>query len=465
MDVPDTTEAETRRRVSVTMRTSILPATRALILTTVAAVLLSACTTPAEDVDPAAPSTSSASLAPTAPPSETASAVTEPGGAVDLTAARVSIRPPRHGSFRVRGVYPWGSSRCVDAERPTFDGRYPGTLAVRTADDGTLTATVTITFQEYLEGIAEVPPTWPTAALEAQVIAARSYVLSRTGWTGEQGADLDTPICGTSECQVYGGIPQPRPPGMHRWYAAVRDTRGQVLLYGGRPADTVYSSTSNGRTYGNDEVFGSAPLPYLRPVVERDDGASPLSHWRVDVPARDLATVLRADGTWPAGTPITSVRVQGSTVRLSGSGQTRAIDASGVRDALNTWASCLLPRRYPTDGLPTTVPSGWFTLSSSSRGLVIDGRGWGHGVGMVQWGAYGKARAGWSASRILAFYYGGLTPRSYPEPGTMQVVIATGLRSMTVKPSAPGATIGDRTLGPRPISIEGGDQVTVSSES
>ena len=94
---------------------------------------------------------------------------------------------------------------------------------------------------------------------------------------------------------------------------------------------------------------------------------------------------------------------------------------------------------------------------------MIDGRGWGHGVGMVQWGAYGKARAGWSASRILAFYYGGLTPRRYPEPGTMQVVIATGLRSMTVKPSAPGATIGDRTLGPRPISIDGGDQVTLST--
>ena len=434
-----------------------------LVLATVVATLLTACTTQPEEAVPATPSTTSASVAPSTP-TETAPADGEPaGGAVDIAAARVSIRPPRQGSFRVQGNYPWGASRCVDAERPTFDGRYPGTLSVRTADDGTLTATVTITFQEYLEGITEVPPTWPRAALEAQVIAARSYVLSRTGWAGQQGGDLDTPICGTSECQVYGGIPQPRPAGMHRWYQAVRDTRGQVLLYGGRPADTVYSSTSNGHTYGNDEVFGSAPLPYLRPVVERDDGASPLSRWRVEVPSRDLATVLRADGVWPVGAPITSVRVQGSTVRLIGGGETRTVDASGVRDALNTWASCLLPQRYPTDGLPTTVPSGWFTLSSGPGGLEIDGRGWGHGVGMVQWGAYGKARAGWSASRILAFYYGGLTPRRYPEPGTMHVVIATGLRSMTVKPSGPGATIGDRTLGTRPISIEGGDQVTAST--
>ena len=441
----------------------LTPLSRLGALTLAAAATLAACTSPAGEPPPATPSVSSSSAGASRSPAP-ASASPEPADdAIDITAARVSIRPPRNGSFRVRGIYPWSASRCVDAERPTFDGRYPGTLSVRTADDGTLTATVTITFQEYLEGIAEMPPNWPRAALEAQVIAARSYVLSRTGWTGEQGGDLDTPICGTSDCQVYGGIPRPRPPGMHRWYRAVRDTRGQVLLYGGRPADTVYSSTSNGQTYGNDEVFGSAPLPYLRPVVERDDGASPLSHWRVEVPLGDLATVLRADGAWPAGAPIASAQVQAGTVHLRGGGESRTVDADGVRDALNTWASCLLPRRYPTGGLPTTVHSGWFTLSSGPGGLVIDGRGWGHGVGMVQWGAYGKARAGWPTARILAFYYGGLTPSRYPEPGTMQVVIATGLRSMAVKPSGPGARIGHRTLGPRPISIEGGEQVTAST--
>ncbi|MGZ8619833.1 MAG: SpoIID/LytB domain-containing protein [Actinomycetota bacterium] len=380
-----------------------------------------------------------------------------------LTGGRVSIRPPGDGSFRVQGVYPWSPSSCVDPERPTLDGRYPGTLWIRTADDGTLTVTVTLQFQEYLEGIAEVPPTWPTAALEAQVIAARSYVLSRTGWTGEQGGNLDTPICGTADCQVYGGIPQPRPPGLRRWYDAVKDTRGQVLMYGDRPADTVYFSTSNGRTYGNDEVFGSSPLPYLRPIVERDDGASPVSRWRVELPFDDLATVLRAAGSWPRGASIASASVAGSTVRLVGGGESRTMDASSLRDAVNSWAPCLLPGRYPTDGLPVTIPSGWFGVSAGPRGLVAEGRGWGHGVGMVQWGAYGKASRGWPASRILAFYYGGLTPRRYPEPGTMQVVVATGLRSMTIKPSEPGATIGDRTLGTRKLRVTGGDHVTVSS--
>ncbi|HVF07877.1 MAG TPA: SpoIID/LytB domain-containing protein, partial [Actinomycetota bacterium] len=383
--------------------------------------------------------------------------------AYELSAPLVQIEAPRGGSFHVQATYPWSPSPCVSAERLSLDARYAGALSVRATDDGTMNVTVTISFREYLEGIAEVPPTWPRAALEAQVIAARSYVLSRTGWTGEQGQPLGGPICATSDCQVYGGIPRPSPAGIERWYRAVRATTGLVLISHGRPADTVYSSTSNGRTYGNEDVFGSAPLPYLRPVIERHDGASPLSRWKTELPFGDLETVLRAAGSWPEDAPVSSAAVEGSTIIVRGGGQTRTLDASGLRDAVNTWAPCLLPRRYPSGGLPVTIPSGWFSVSSTPRALVVEGRGWGHGVGMVQWGAYGKALRGWSASRILSFYYGGLTPRSYPEPGSLQVLVATGVRSMTVDPSRRGATIGDRTLGPSVIRISGGDEISVSA--
>jgi stage II sporulation protein D len=425
--------------------------------------LTGACTSaPTEPVDDRPPAPTIPSTAPTA--------TTDPGAeptseTVRVSGERVLLRPPPGGSFRVRGRYPWQPSRCVDPDRPTLEGRYPGVLGIRVVEDGSLTVAVTLDFQSYLEGIAEVPPTWPRAALEAQVIAARSYVLSRTGWSGQQRDDLGTPICGTAECQVYGGIPEPRPPGMHRWYRAVRETRGQVLSFGGRPADTVYFSTSNGRTYGNDEVFGSSPLPYLRPVVERDDGASPLSRWRVELPARDLTAVLRAEGVWPPGASIRSVTVSGSTVRLAGDGERRSIDAGSLRDAANTWAACLFPRRYPSGGLPVTIPSGWFRLSSTGRALIVDGRGWGHGVGMVQWGAYGKARRGWSTERILAFYYGGLRPRRTPEPGTVQVVLATGLRSLTLKPSGRGARVAGIELGRSLLHVTGGDEVTVTGGS
>jgi SpoIID/LytB domain protein len=110
----------------------------------------------------------------------------------------------------------------------------------------------------------------------------------------------------------------PFDPSVRRWFAAVRRTSGEVLLYGDRPADTVYFSTSNGQTYGNDEVFGSAPLPYLRPVVERDDGASPVSHWNVRVPFDDLASFLHEAGEWPPNRTISSVGLAGSTVTVQG---------------------------------------------------------------------------------------------------------------------------------------------------
>jgi stage II sporulation protein D len=321
-----------------------------------------------------------------------------------------------------------------------------------------LLLTLTLPFERYLEGIAEVPPSWPAAALDAQVIAARSYALARIGWTGQQGETLQTPICATSDCQVYGGIPVSPTPDILRWDAAVRRTRGKVLLYDDRPADTVYFSTSNGHTYGNDQVFGSAPLPYLRPVIERDDGASPTSRWRVPLPFRDLARFLHAGGLWPDRARITSVTRSGPNVRVTGADTSSSIGAGEFRDTVNAWASCLMPARYPIDGLPTAIPSDWYDVSSGRSGATVTGRGWGHGVGMVQWGAYGKAKKGWSADRILAFYYGGLRPTRYPEPGLIHVVVASGLQTLKVKPSGPGATIDGELLrrGTTHVTGEGG---------
>ncbi len=341
--------------------------------------------------------------------------------------------------------------------------RYPGTLSVKRSDDGTLVLTVTLPFEEYLKGIAEVPPSWPRAALEAQAVAARSYARAPTGGEGAEGEPLKTPICATTSCQVYRGIPVPFDPSVRRWFAAVRQTSGEVLLYGDRPADTVYFSTSNGQTYGNDEVFGSAPLPYLRPVVERDDGASPLSHWSVRVPFDDLASFLHEAGEWPPNRTISSVGLAGSTVTVRGEGGSRSMDLTTFRDAVNVWGPCLKPGRYPPSPLPVTLPSKWMTLSSSGDAAVAVGRGWGHGAGMVQWGAYGKALRGLSASDILAYYYGGLRPRTYPEPGLIHVRVVSGLTSVRVVPSGPGATLDGEELGPGRVTITGGDQLTVTT--
>jgi SpoIID/LytB domain protein len=401
---------------------------------------------------------------PTAP-SSTASAHTAPSSTPPDATPNVATIRAGDGSLHVLGAYPHVKSRCAHPEQPKLDARYPGTLTVRRAGDGTLGLTVTLPFERYLEGIAEVPPTWPAAALEAQAIAARSYALSTTGWDGPNGATLQTPICSTTSCQVFRGIPTSPTPGIRRWYAAVNRTAGEVLADGGRPIDAVYFSTSNGHTYGNEDVFGSAPLPYLRPVAERDDGASPESHWRVPIPFADLARFLRAGDLWPAGTPISSAAPSGGSIVVSGGGASRTISVSEFDAAVNEWGPCLMPARYPTDSrygsaLPATIPSHWYTLASGGGGVVLTGRGWGHGVGMVQWGAYGKAREGWSAARILAYYYGGLTPQTASEPGLIHVRVADGLTALKVVPSTKHATVDGQPVRGS-IVVHGGDRLQV----
>jgi stage II sporulation protein D len=361
----------------------------------------------------------------------------------------------------VVGSYPEVTSRCRGAEQPRLEARYPGRLTVRRADDGSLSLAVTVTFDEYLEGIAEVPSSWPRAALEAQAIAARSYALATTGWAGQEGETLEEPICATTACQVYRGLPVGRKGTAPRWWGAVRRTDGEVLRSGGRPAETVYFSTSNGRTYPNEDVFGSAPLPYLRGVVERDDGASPTSRWTSTIGLRDLATFLAAGDLWPAGRRITAVHGTGERVTVRGGGSSETIDGSAFREAVNIWAPCLRPDRYPPGALPTTIPSRWMTASSTRSAAVFSGRGWGHGAGMVQWGAYGKARRGWSADRILAFYYGGLRPEPFPEPGLIHVEIADGLTELRVVPSRAGAAIDGEPLARGRVAISGGDSIEV----
>jgi stage II sporulation protein D len=228
----------------------------------------------------------------------------------------------------------------------------------------------------------------------------------------------------------------------------------------------VYFSTSNGHTYGNDQIFGSAPLPYLRPVVERDDRASPESHWRVRLPFRDLATFLHAAGEWPKGKDISGVLIRGSTLVIEGPGTRQSVDESAFSSAVNTWAPCFEPRRYPPASwkgapLPVTVPSAWFRVAPAKGAVILVGRGWGHGVGMVQWGAYGKARRGLSAPQILAYYYGGLHPQHYPEPGLIHVLVATGLTSLSIVPSGPGAKLDGRPLRARKLHVTGGDHLVV----
>jgi SpoIID/LytB domain protein len=380
---------------------------------------------------------------------------------------RVRFVASAGASILVHGTYPRVPSPCVRPVQPILHARFVGTVEVGKASDGKLFVIGALPFEEYLKGIAEVPRTWPEEALKAQVVAARSYALAHVGQPDSTGQSIGYQLCATQSCQVYTGLGVVNGPYGERWRAAVDSTAGQVLLYQGRPADTLYSSTSNGRTYGNDQVFGSAPLPYLRPIRERDDGHSPLSHWRATIRLTDVARFLRADGDW-SSRRIRTARTSGSKVIITDrGGGSKTIDVAQFRVDMNDWAHCLEPSRYPGvngvngTALPQTVPSKWFSMSTESLSAVLAGRGWGHGVGMIQWGAEGKADRGLNYRQILAAYYGGLRPRRYPEPAVIRVGIATGLASVQIQGTG-SVVVKGRGVGPGPWSITGGRRLQVT---
>jgi SpoIID/LytB domain protein len=362
--------------------------------------------------------------------------------------SRLRFRAAAGESLLVHGEYPTVESSCVEPYQPLLHARYRGTIEVGRASDGSLFLIGELSFEDYLKGIAEVPRDWHMEALKAQVVAARTYALNRLRFA-ETGGDYD--LCATTECQVYVGMEVEAGPWGERWVRAVDETAGQVLLYQGEPAITYYSSTSPGRTFDVEDQFGGEALPYLRGIHEADDGASPLARWRVNVPLDDLARFLSAEGLWGGGR-IDEVAASGGSMVIRGAGGQATLSKDGLRDALNETASCLAPDRYPTVEptgyqLPQTVPSVWYRAEQERSALVLKGRGWGHGVGMVQWGAYGKAERGLSYEEILGAYYRGLRPERVDVPGSIRVLVAEGLRELTVVPSGHVQTSG---LGDRP---------------
>lgn len=386
------------------------------------------------------------------------------GASAATSLPRVTFVAAPGSSVLVHGTYPVTPSPCVRRSTPVFHERLSGTVEVGKATDGSLFVIDQLPFEDYVKGIAEVPRTWPMAALKAQAVAARSYALANLAYPDPVGEELGYQLCATAACQVYSGLAVPNGPYGERWRAAVNDTAGQILMYQGRPADTLYFSTSNGRTVGNDTVFGTAPLPYLRPVAEHDDGASPLSRWEARISIADVQRFLSRAGHWTHGGTLRSARTSGSAdvvLKASTSPRTRRVSVSTFRDAMNSWASCLDPSSYPGlnhdngTALPQTVPSNWFSMRTSGGVAVLDGRGWGHGVGMVQWGAYGKAKRGLSYRQILSAYYGGLQPVDFAEPATIRVGVVTGLSSVEVEGTGPVTAEGTKVAA-GPWRITGG---------
>jgi stage II sporulation protein D len=196
-----------------------------------------------------------------------------------------------------------------------------------------------------------------------------------------------------------------------------------VLTYGGAPIDAFFYSTCGGRTADGTEVFRGADRPYLRSVSDlADDGTaycslSPRFRWHEEWTGDALrATLQRTLPALPAGGGSTTVAMDVSEVRdvrvayRTPSGRVGQLAVALRRGEVLVDEASVRQVLRPVSG--EVLRSNTFTLTVSRAGgqvtrLAADGAGAGHGVGMCQWGAVGRSRAGQDHERILGAYYPG----------------------------------------------------------
>jgi stage II sporulation protein D len=165
-------------------------------------------------------------------------------------------------------------------------GTYRGALEVvpTESDAGSLNVVDAVSVDQYVKGVIpnESPASWPQAALRAQAVAARSYALS----VQVSGNDFD--LYDDTSSQVYDGLSSETEASNE----AADATRGQVVMYGGKIAETFFSACSGGHTESVQNVFFGPPVPYLVGVPDPFDGACPLHSWELSFGGPEISSKL-----------------------------------------------------------------------------------------------------------------------------------------------------------------------------
>jgi stage II sporulation protein D len=314
----------------------------------------------------------------------------------------------RGGPFLIRALTPGGTL--------TFNNKhYRGDILVSATDSGMLVVN-RLPMESYLRGVVPLEIGKRTreeiAAVEAQAVAARSYSYSHIG-----DASRAFDMYATVQDQVYGGVDAETPISDD----AVRSTAGLVIKYAGRVlSNTPYHSTCGGSTAATSEVWYTQPdQPYLRPVSDRIPGSdrfycdpSPRFRWTQTFSSGQLKTVLEkylASYTSAPKGDLGNVRMIRETGRTQ-SDRVRALEISTDRGTYTLRGNDIrFVFRNPAGEI---LNSTYFTteIAAGNGGVqqvTLKGGGYGHGIGMCQWGAIGRARAGQSFRTILTTYYPG----------------------------------------------------------
>lgn len=274
--------------------------------------------------------------------------------------------------------------------------QYRGTLDIFVKKNRKFLVVNTIDLERYIRGVLyhEVSNRWPMEAMKAQAVAARTYVLYQAQKNTKEPYDVTSDIYS----QVYGGKSAER----FRTNIAVNRTEGQVLLFNGQVLPAYYHSSCGGHTEDARNLWEHDLAP-LKGVVCHFCRLHPHSTWKKNYRLKDIQEALNKNG-YTIG-PIQDIRVLERN--LSGRITTLRITS---RDGVSVDIPGIKFRNIIG---PNTVRSNNYEVTMAGYFFDLAGKGWGHGVGMCQWGAYQMSRERYTYAEILQFYYPGTVIKNY----------------------------------------------------
>jgi stage II sporulation protein D len=231
---------------------------------------------------------------------------------------------------------------------------------------------------------------------EVQAVLARTYAISHLGRHRADGFDL----CDTTHCQLYepGRLRTSRFASAAR--TAVSRTAGVVLTYAQRPIEALYHADCGGYTAAADAVWGGPPVPYLLPAPDQVP-ATPHRSWKLSIPATELRSALNADARSRVGRRLNNIQIAQQDV----SGRATQIVVTGEErhEVRGEELRAIVDQRLGDRAIQSTR----FSITRVGDSYVFQGTGFGHGVGLCQFGAAARARNGESLDHILAAYFRG----------------------------------------------------------
>ncbi|OLP66680.1 Amidase enhancer precursor [Bacillus pumilus] len=337
-----------------------------------------------------------------------------------------------NGKISIKGIKTFGSSVRVVPEKYStknvirVNGKpYLGKMNFAVESGYIRPTNENIPFEDYLKGVVpnEMPASWHVEALKAQAVAARTYSVNSIGKV----------VPDTTAFQVYGG---------YNWYTnstkAVDATKGKVLKYNNQLISATYYSSNGGYTEASEEVWSSA-LPYL---VAKADTKDPKNAWTLKLSKTQLSKSLDTTkpASWWSQTEANANQLKGlknwilknketsasdikiatiSDISFSGKtkgqrGKTASVKLSyhlknktgSYSVNKSTTLSFKMTELRSILGA-TNLKSTYASVKNNTNDFTISGKGYGHGVGMSQYGAKVRAESGSSYSSILSFYYPG----------------------------------------------------------